>query len=627
MGRTLPYLLAIICCFYKQDGLAIENDNYSSFLSFQDVPVCTNLVVPINGQTDVPIDTDLSWNAIPEATGYLLTVGRTSGGSQILENFDVGNVTTFDFEVNFNPGETIYVTITPYNSAGNAVNCPEESFTLRTTEVGIPVCSLMHTPEHLSYGAPADTDVFWYAVNGATGYRLTVSTIPGGNDIVDELDVGDTLSYNFPNDFMPGTLVYVKVSPYNQAGVAIGCSRQNFRVAYTEKPECTELVDEIANNPNVDIETNIRWEAAQRAVGYRLSVGTTPNGSDIIDDVIVEGATNYSLAESLPTNSTIYVTLTAYNSLGNTAACTSQVFTTEQLLPLCSSLTEPKIDADIIDVNTGLSWQSSENAEGYRLTVITIPSGINEVLELDVGNTTNYKFDENFTDGDTVYIQITAYNRTGDSIGCNEESFQVSNANLVPPCGAVLSTLDGEKDVSIDTAVSWFENSSADGYLLSLGSAPNRSDILNEIDMGSETSYQPNDVFPHNQFIFVSITPYNSYGMGNACTFTFSTIPRIQNRTTSVNGFSPDGDGLNDFWLIEGIEEHPQNTVIIYNRWGNKVFEVNNYNNFDTVFMGEANVMTSLGAGKLPEGTYFFEILSTNNEGLAQSSGALILKR
>ncbi|GAL82633.1 hypothetical protein JCM19274_4086 [Algibacter lectus] len=33
-------------------------------------------------------------------------------------------------------------------------------------------------------------------------------------------------------------------------------------------------------------------------------------------------------------------------------------------------------------------------------------------------------------------------------------------------------------------------------------------------------------------------------------------------------GFSPDNDGINDFWNIEGIEMHPDNMVTIYNRWG-----------------------------------------------------------
>lgn len=627
MGRTLPYCFLIILCFWKFDCYSLEKEPLTRTLFFQDVPSCTNLVVPINGQNDVPVETDLSWNVIPEARGYRITVGRTPGGGEILDNFDVGDMTTFDFDVNFNPGETIYVTITPYNDAGSASNCPEESFTLRTTQVGIPVCSLMRTPEHLSFGAPSDTDVYWYAVSGATGYRLTVATTPNGNDVVDDLDLGGSLSYDFPQDFAPGTLVYVKVSPYNQAGTAFGCSRQNFRVAYTERPQCAELTTNLLNNQDVSISTDLTWETVDRAVGYRLSVGTSPNNSDIVDDLLIEGESSYSLSENLPTNTTIYVSLTSYNSLGNALGCTQQEFRTQQLLPQCSFLIEPDIEKEIIDVNTELSWQASENAEGYRISIVTIPSGVNETFDRDVGNTTRYVFNEDFENGDSVYVTITAYNRTGDAIGCNEESFSVSTDNLVPKCDSYISALDSAQEVPITTELYWYENQKADGYIVSAGTAPNTRNILNKVDLGNLTSYALSEFLPYNQSVFVTVTPYNRYGNGQDCNFVFSTVPRILNRTTSVNGFSPNGDGLNDFWIIEGIEAYPQNAVVIYNRWGNRVFEIKNYNNVDKVFWGEANVMTNLGAGKLPSGTYFFEIATLNKNDLAQTRGSLILKR
>ena len=43
------------------------------------------------------------------------------------------------------------------------------------------------------------------------------------------------------------------------------------------------------------------------------------------------------------------------------------------------------------------------------------------------------------------------------------------------------------------------------------------------------------------------------------------------------NGFSPDGDGINDTWHITGIDRFPENHVEIYSRWEIKVFETDNY--------------------------------------------------
>jgi gliding motility-associated-like protein len=44
-------------------------------------------------------------------------------------------------------------------------------------------------------------------------------------------------------------------------------------------------------------------------------------------------------------------------------------------------------------------------------------------------------------------------------------------------------------------------------------------------------------------------------------------------------GVTPNGDGENDVWTIDNIDEFPANHVVIFNRWGLKVFETNGYNN------------------------------------------------
>ena len=91
-------------------------------------------------------------------------------------------------------------------------------------------------------------------------------------------------------------------------------------------------------------------------------------------------------------------------------------------------------------------------------------------------------------------------------------------------------------------------------------------------------------------------------------------------------GFSPDGDGINEFWEIDGIENYPNNDVQIYNRWGDLVFEIHNYNNTSNVFRGEANRKTTIGGGDLPEGTYFFKI-HINEVNNLRTEGFVVLKR
>jgi len=78
---------------------------------------------------------------------------------------------------------------------------------------------------------------------------------------------------------------------------------------------------------------------------------------------------------------------------------------------------------------------------------------------------------------------------------------------------------------------------------------------------------------------------------------------------TIYNGFSPNGDGINDAFTIQGIDNFPNNTVCIFNRWGNQVFLKKGYTNNDP-FNGIWNGKT------LPDGTYFYLIEIEGEDGL-----------
>jgi len=72
---------------------------------------------------------------------------------------------------------------------------------------------------------------------------------------------------------------------------------------------------------------------------------------------------------------------------------------------------------------------------------------------------------------------------------------------------------------------------------------------------------------------------------------------------------TPNGDGKNDVWEIKGIENYEKNKVTVFNRWGNKVFEMEQY---DNSWDGESNADLAIGDSKLPAGTYFY-ILELDN--------------
>lgn len=74
------------------------------------------------------------------------------------------------------------------------------------------------------------------------------------------------------------------------------------------------------------------------------------------------------------------------------------------------------------------------------------------------------------------------------------------------------------------------------------------------------------------------------------------------------NALTPNGDGKNDVFYLEGIECYPNNKVEIFNRYGAKVFETSSYDNVTRVFKGASDSSLNVSSGMLPQGTYFYVI-------------------
>ena len=89
---------------------------------------------------------------------------------------------------------------------------------------------------------------------------------------------------------------------------------------------------------------------------------------------------------------------------------------------------------------------------------------------------------------------------------------------------------------------------------------------------------------------------------------------------TIPDGFSPNGDAINDTFVIQRSSNLTIN-LIVFNRWGNKVFEQANYAND---WEG-----TGINNQALPEGTYYRIVEAINNTtGQTQKlSGVITLKR
>ncbi len=87
------------------------------------------------------------------------------------------------------------------------------------------------------------------------------------------------------------------------------------------------------------------------------------------------------------------------------------------------------------------------------------------------------------------------------------------------------------------------------------------------------------------------------------------------------DAFSPNGDGVNDVYFIDGLWFYPDNSLQVYNRWGSQVLERSPYNNdWDGRSQNDMN-----WGEELPEGTYYYILdLGKGDEPL---TGFIYLKR
>lgn len=89
------------------------------------------------------------------------------------------------------------------------------------------------------------------------------------------------------------------------------------------------------------------------------------------------------------------------------------------------------------------------------------------------------------------------------------------------------------------------------------------------------------------------------------------------------NAVSPGGDKKNDAFVIEYIDAIPgtkKNHVKIFNRWGDLVFSIDDYNNADRIFAGQNS-----HGNELPSGVYYYRV--TFDSGIKALEGYLVLRR
>ena len=272
---------------------------------------------------------------------------------------------------------------------------------------------------------------------------------------------------------------------------------------------------------------------------------------------------------------------------------------------LCFGLNYVEITDDngcsIIDtINIGAIDTVISNAGND--TTICLNTSIN-LLGTPTGNFTNVEWFE--LPGMTSLGTTNAITVTPSVSGVSCYAYQVNGVCIAidTVCITVdpLPLANAGPDVTIFENTSTTLNASGGGtYAWTPGTGLNDSTISNPIATPEITT-----------------TYYVTVTSPGGCVAIDSVVITVLPNIKFPDGISPNGDGKNDFWVIDFIEEYPNNVVEIYNRWGELLFHADGYQqDWEGKYNGQ----------ELPIGTYYY-IIDLHEESIKPFTGPLTILR
>ncbi len=560
---------------------------------------CPNpvLTYPLNNAVNVPVDTDISWEPVTGVPAYLIAIGTFPGGDDLVSERNIGNQPNFKPPLGLPPDTDVYITITLFFFQGGIASIPCGSEMFRTASVtSPPSCTTLNIPSDGQVDVNPATNISWPYAPTATGYRLSIGTSPGGSELLNDLDVGNVLSYTPTSELDANALIYVRITPYNAIGTALNCPEFSFTTsAPAILPGCTSLVNPANGDSNVPLTPLVEWNAVPGAVGYKVTIGNSPTTADILDNTSF--FTNRTFILELEANRTFFVTIIPFNAAGDAIGCQQESFSTllgcgpffdpasGELISLNPEINFPDT-VSLCESELPLSFTAPDTAEGFRWYKID-PLG-NESL---ISDTADVIFNST---GQFRYVAYNTINQPGGTVECeSSQVFEVVTSEVATIDEITITETANSIQIRVNaTGIGDYE------YAIDNRDGPYQdSNTFSNIAFGSHVLYVRDK---------------------NGCGITEERIVQDLTLEGFPKFFSPNGDGINDFWQYIPPAVSGDLIVVriqIYNRYGLLLAQIDpNSRGWDGTFNGRS----------LPASDYWFRATdSANNE----VSGHFSLKR
>lgn len=377
-----------------------------------------------------------------------------------------------------------------------------------------------------------------------------------------------------------------------------------------------------------------------------------PNGSDNCGTAVVTQTAGLTSGSTFPVGTTTNE-FTVTDLSGNTATCSFDVIV-ETYPQVSSVITEPTCNGDAdgaIDItvtggtpNYNYNWDNGATSEdissigaGTYTIVVTDDNGCTDSVEIvltepdavSASGTVNDvscfgandgSIDITATGGDGSYTYLWSNGSSDEDLsGLAGSSYSVSITDGNGCSGSASFNVSEPDSMTIDTTLSIYSHGhnisvtgESDGSVdvtISGGTAPYTYTWSN----GSTSDDLEN--VPAGTYV-LTVTD------ANGCEQTITVVLTEPLPVNPADAFTPNGDGYNDFFIIENIDEYPENELLVMNRWGTLVYSASPYNND---WDGSPNKGLVIYGNQIPEGAYFYVLKL--EKGVKPIKGSIVVKR
>ena len=296
-----------------------------------------------------------------------------------------------------------------------------------------------------------------------------------------------------------------------------------------------------------------------------------PTTYKLLGNCVSNGTTSLTISDvNLPANTTYYVLISGGVTLGASIPAEAQM----RVHMLGTAVARP-----IPAISVFSSKQKVCKKETIRIGSQLLHCKDSSIYNWYINDTLVAKTDSSYfetnrlKDGDVVSVSNACFTKCRIEVKAKTQAFSV-----------VDFVVDAGKDTTI-----------YEGESVQLQSFTNGDSFIWNPTFGNSTTLKP-IVKPNITTTYTLVSTYQGCTLSDAVQ-----VKVLKHALDAVTSFSPNGDGINDTWLVPYLEDYPNCEVKIYTRWGQPVFETTGYSykkSWDGTYNGNV----------VDEGVYFYII-------------------